>query len=174
VVDRGGIGLAAPAVTVTLNVPPGRRTFALVARFEKTLTADDDGRFRLDVPGGGVYRAIAEAEGFGPGFVDGLNPGQDTEILLLPPATLEGTCRDVDGGRPIEGATVVVTPADGTPVAARRRSRTESSASTISREAARSSRRIIRVSRSPLRSTVSTSNPAAAAPRRSSSIPANN
>lgn len=116
VVDRGGIGLAAARVTVTLNVPPGRRTFALVARFEKTLTADDDGRFRLDVPGGGVYRAIAEAEGFGPGFVDGLNPGQDTEILLLPPATLEGTCRDVDGGRPIEGATVVVTPADGTPV----------------------------------------------------------
>ena len=116
VVDRGGIGLPAARLTATLVAPPGRRNFALVESFDAVSTSDDEGRFRFDVPGGGVYRIMAEADGFGPGFVDGLVPGQDTEILLLPPATLEGVCRDLDGGLPVEGAEVVVTPVDGTPV----------------------------------------------------------
>ncbi len=116
VVDRSGVGLAGANVVVSLLVPPGRRNFALVGAFTKTATTTGDGRFAFDVPGGGVYRAMAESDGFGPGVVDGLSPGQDTEILLELPATLDGICRTQGGGQPIEGAEIRVAPANGSPV----------------------------------------------------------
>lgn len=125
VVDRGGIALNHATVTVVLHTPPGERNYALVSDYRETAKVDGEGKFSFAVPGGGVYRFTAEAEGFAPALKEGVRPGDDIELVADVGATLEVRATDKIGGKAVEGVLVVFrapkfavlrrakTPADG-------------------------------------------------------------
>jgi protocatechuate 3,4-dioxygenase beta subunit len=108
VVDRGGIKIPHAKVNARLRTPPGERTYALVSEFSETKEVDSEGLFRFDLPGGGFYRFVAEAEGFAPGIVEGVKPGTEIEIVVDVGAALTIVATDKTTGKPVEGAAVAL------------------------------------------------------------------
>lgn len=125
VVDRGGIPVNHAKVTAKLRTPPGERNYALVADYNEEAKVDAEGRFQLLVPGGGVFRFTAEAEGFAPATRDGVRPGDEFELILDVGAALEIRVTDLGTSKPVAGVDIILraqkgahvrrakTPADG-------------------------------------------------------------
>jgi hypothetical protein len=114
--DRGGIAVNHGTVRFVLKVPPGQRNFALVSKYDEVSKVDEEGRFSREVPGGGIYQVIAEAEGFAPASQDGVKPGDEVELILDVGASLSGLVVDKAAGTPIEGCEVVVSHEKGATV----------------------------------------------------------
>ena len=106
VYDRGDVPLPGAKIRIQLRTPPGTRNFSLARTFDEALEADDEGRFRVEVPGGGVYRVTAETPGFAAARQDGVLPGHTIEFHLPAGARLTGVVLRESDRQPIEGVEV--------------------------------------------------------------------
>jgi hypothetical protein len=73
-------------------------------------TSDEAGAFTLDTKVSGVVRLVVEREGFAPAIVNGL--ADDQFVVELKPAAAR-TGRVTADGKPVSGATIVATSANG-------------------------------------------------------------
>lgn len=96
-------------VTVRLYTPKGKRNYALVSHFEKTVEVEDDGTFEVQVPGGGWYRATASAEGFAPASIEELEPGDPAMFELDVGARLSGLVVEQSTETPVAGVQITAT-----------------------------------------------------------------
>ncbi len=108
VVDHGEIPVNHAKVKVELRVAPGERNFALVSKFSETVSVDDEGRFQLVVPGGGVYRVVAEASGFAPAIKSGVKPGDEIELVVDVGAMIRGTVVDKQNQRVVADTEIIL------------------------------------------------------------------
>ncbi|MFJ5224083.1 MFS transporter [Streptomyces sp. NPDC088400] len=106
-VVRGSEGTAVPRAAVTLISLGGRQLARSVAQ--------PDGGYVLDAPGSGSYVLIASADGFQPqaSTVVVADEPLSYDILLSGTSGLTGIVHSADGGRPIDGAMVIVTDVRG-------------------------------------------------------------
>lgn len=82
------------------------RTYAREAVAVATVATGADGSYRVPLPPRRPHRVHVTADGFAPAFRDGACAGSQLDVVLEPPAALEGIVLRADDRSPVAGARV--------------------------------------------------------------------